>query len=75
MKLSMEIVSKLDAFKGKNVEFDHCLLAMKQATHRLRKLGPEYDAHKERIRVLIEELEREKAKLASLVEQSKTIKA
>ena len=75
VKSNVEIIPKLNALKEKNMEFDHSLLSKKQVTHRLSKLVTKYDAHKERIRVLTEELERDKAKLASFVEQGKTIKA
>ena len=50
------------------MDFGHSLLAKKQTTQRLSELRTEYDAHKKRIRALSEELEREKAKLATLVE-------
>ena len=40
----------------------------------LSELGIEYDAHKECIRILTEELEMEKAKLTSMVEQGEAIK-
>ena len=75
VKSTVEILSKLDAVKEKNMEFDHSLLDKKQATQRLCELGTKYDAHKERIRMLIEELEMEKAKLTSLMEQGEAIKA
>ena len=75
VKFNVEIVSKFDALKEKNMEFDHSLLAKKQATQRLSELGIKYDAHKKRIKVLIEEMEMDKAKLTSLVEQGESIKA
>ena len=42
---------------------------------RLSELCTDYDAHKERIGVLIIKLEKEKMKLTSLVEQGEAIKA
>ena len=75
LKSNMEISSKLDALKGQKIEFEQAQLAKKQATQRLSKLGTEYDAHKERIIVLAEELENEKAKFTALVEQGNAIKA
>ena len=45
VKSNAEIVSKLDALKEKKVEFDHSLLAKKQATQRLSELGIEYLEH------------------------------
>ena len=75
MKSNMEISSKLDALKGQKIEFEQTQLAKKQATQWLSKLDTEYDAHKGRIKVLAEELDMEKAKLISLVEQGEAIKA
>ena len=63
LKPSMEISSKLDALKGKKIEFEHALLAKKQATQQLSEVGTKYYAHIKHIRVLTEELEMEKAKL------------
>ena len=75
IKSNAEIVSKSDALKEKKMEFDHSLLAKKQATWRLSELGARYDALKERIMMLTKELEMKKAKLTSLVEQVEAIKA
>ena len=68
LKSNMEISFTLDALKKPKTEFDQAQLAKKQATQWLNELCTEYDAHKERINMLIEELEKEKMKLTSLVE-------
>ena len=68
LKSNLEIFSKLDALKGQKIKFEQAQLAKKQATQRLSELDTEHDAHKVRIRVLTEELEKEKEKLTSLVE-------
>ena len=68
MKSSMEISSKLYALKEKKLEFEHTLLSKDSNTQRLSELENEYDAQKEYIRVLTVEMEKEKIKLASLVE-------
>ena len=73
MKSSMEISSKLDALKEKKVEFEHTFLAKDTTIRRLSELGNEYDSQEECIRVLTIELEKEKAKLASLVEQGEAL--
>ena len=75
LQSNTEIPSKLDVLKGQKIEFEQALLAKKQTTQRLSELGTKYDAHKEHIRVLTEELEMEKIKLTSLVEQGEVIKA
>ena len=67
LKSNMKISSKVDALKRQKIEFEQAQLTKKQATHRLSELCTEYDAHKERIKVLIEEVEKEKAKLTSFV--------
>ena len=67
LKSNMEISSKLDALKRQKTEFKHAQLAKKQATQHLSEQCTEYDAHKERIKALTEELEKEKEKLNSLV--------
>ena len=71
LKSNMEISSKLNALKEHKIEFVQVHLAKKQP---LSELSNEYDAHKERIKVLTEELEMEKASLTSLVEQGKATK-
>ena len=68
LKSTMEISSKLDALKRQKIEFEQAQLEKKRAIQRLSGLGIEYDTHKERIKVLTEEMEKEKAKLTSLVE-------
>ena len=56
-------------------KFDQVQLAKKQVTHRMNELCTEYDAQKEHINRLTEELKKEKMKLTTLVEQGDAIKA
>ena len=69
----MEISSKLDALKRQNTKFDQAQLANKEAMQWLNELCTEYVAQKERINMLTGELEKEKMKLTSLVEQGDAI--
>ena len=46
VKYTLEIIFKLDALKGKKMEFNHSLLFKKQTTQILSELGVEYDALK-----------------------------
>ena len=73
LKSNMEISSKLVALKRQKIEFERVQLVKKQAIQWLNELGAEYDAHKQRIKVLTKELEKERVKLTSLVEQGKVI--
>ena len=61
--LESKVFPSLDRSLKSNMEISSKLDAKKQATQQLSALGIKYDAHKEHIRVLIEELEMEKAKL------------
>ena len=61
----MEISSKLDSLKRQKTEFEQAQLPKKQVKQQLSELCTEYDAKKERNKVLTIELEKEKMKLTS----------
>ena len=71
----MEISSKLDSLKRQKIECEQAKLAKKQATWRLSEVCTEYDDHKERIRAITKELDKDKVKLTSLVNQGEAVKA
>ena len=61
------MISELEKLREKKSEYEQSKLSTNQSIQRLEEVKTEYHAQEERIRLLSEEMEREKAKLSSLI--------
>ena len=68
------MISKLEKLREKKSKFEKSKLS-DQSIHRLEEVKIEYHAQEEPIRLLAEEMEREKAKLSSLIRQGEVLHA
>ena len=74
-KENAQVISKLEKLKEKNSEYEQSKLSTDQSIQRLKEVKIEYHAHEERIRLLVEEVKREKHKLSSPIRQGEVLHA
>ena len=67
VKENAQVISKLEKLREKKFEYKQSQLSTDQSIKRLEEVKTEYHAQEERIRLLAEEMEREKSKLSSLI--------
>ena len=67
------MISELEKLREKKSEYEQSKLSTNQSIQRLEEVKTEYHAQEERIRLLSEEMEREKAKLSSLIRQGEVL--
>ena len=67
VKENAQVISKMEKLREKKYEYEQSKLSIDQSIQRLEEVKTEYHAQEEQIRLLPEEIEREKAKLSSLI--------
>ena len=67
VKENAQVIYELEELRGKNSKYEQSKLSIDQSIQRLEEVKAKYHAQEERIRLLVEEIEREKAKLSSLM--------
>ena len=67
VKENDQVISELEKLREKKSQYEQSKLSTDQSIQRLEEVKIEYHAQEERIRLLAEEMEREKAKLSSLI--------
>ena len=76
VKENAQVMSKLEKLRGgKKSEYEQSKLSIDQSIQRLEEAKAKYHAQEERIRLLVEEMEREKAKLSTLMRQGEVLHA
>ena len=70
------MISELEKLREKKKsEYEQSKLSINQSIQRLEEVKTEYHAQEERMRLLVEEIEREKSKLSSLIRQGEVLHA
>ena len=67
VKENAQVIYELEELRGKKFKYEQSKLSIDQSIQRLEAVKAKYHAQEERIRLLVEEIEREKAKLSSLM--------
>ena len=65
----------MEKLREKKFEYEQSKLSSYQSIHRLEEVKTKYHVQEEQIRLLAEEMEREKAKLSSLIRQGEVLHA
>ena len=75
VKENAQVISELEKLREKKSEYEKFKLSTDQSIQRLEELKIEFHAQEERIRLLATEMERETAKLSSLIRQGEVLHA
>ena len=73
VKENAKVIYELEELRGEKFEYEQSKLSTDQSIQRLEEVKAEYHAQEKRIKVLAEEMERENAKLPSLIRQGEVL--